>query len=115
MIYFYTQNRQEIVGATRVKMVPLDGAHRGEANILAKLDRDSVLLGTYSLEKAKLILDEIYRNVDLIDYAMPEEWGCEEEEQLEVTMYDGTSFLVRMQKAFRTMAMCPWEKKEGKR
>lgn len=112
MIYFYTQNRQEIVGATRVKMVPLDGAHRGEANILAKLDRDSVLLGTYSLEKAKLIMDEIYRNVDLIDYAMPEEWGCDEEEKSGVTLNDWGIFTAKMQKAFRTLSTCSWEKKE---
>lgn len=85
MIYFYTQDRLQIVGATHVKMVPLDGAHRGEANILAKLDRDSVLLGTYSLEKARLILDEIYRNVDLIDYTMPEEHGCEDEGEIIIT------------------------------
>lgn len=70
-----TQNGEEILKVERFRFLPLDN---GDVNILAKLPRDTVILGTYSKDQAEAIRYEIWMTNDVTEFAMPERWEEEE-------------------------------------
>lgn len=72
-----SQNLQEILEVKHIRILALDG---GTVNILAKMDRETVLLGTYGTRQAAHVindLEDFIRRGDAL-FIMPkrgeEEW-----------------------------------------
>ncbi|MBR0575718.1 hypothetical protein KCG48_05100 [Proteiniclasticum sp. BAD-10] len=77
-----SQNGEHILNVEHFRSLPLDN---GEVNILAKLPRDTVILGTYSKDQGEGIMRDLWHIVGLDQpyrtnyYTMPPRWEEEEE------------------------------------
>lgn len=77
------QNGEEILKVERFRLVLIPGLF--DYNILAKLPRDTVILGTYCKDQAEGIMRDLWHIVGLDQpyrtnyYTMPPRWEEEEE------------------------------------
>jgi len=55
-MWIRSQNLQEILEVKHIRILPLDD---GTVNILAKLDRETILLGTYGKKQAESLAEDI--------------------------------------------------------
>jgi|GEM_PF-2312415 len=77
-MWIRTQNGEELVDADRIKAIRLEN---GDVNILAKLPRETVILGTYGNIQAGHIMVDIWfvvtggrKDVHKEFYVMPPRW-----------------------------------------
>lgn len=87
-MWIRSQDGQELLNVQRFRYIPLDNA---DVNILAKLDRETVCIGTYSKDQAMSVMDDLWyeiRHGMIKDpnqiyrtkyYDMPNRWEDEEE------------------------------------
>ena len=79
-MWIRSQDGTQILKVERFRSVTKDN---GDVNILAKLDRETVCLGTYCHEQAESIMKDLWfeatRHLHQKDYAMPERWEEEYE------------------------------------
>ncbi len=79
-MWIRSQDGTQILKVERFRSVTKDN---GDVNILAKLDRDTVILGTYCHEQAASVMKDLWfeagRSLHQKDYAMPVRWEDEEE------------------------------------
>lgn len=79
-MWIRSQNGEELLKVERFRSVTKDN---GDVNILAKLDRETVILGTYCHGQAESVMKDLWfeagRSLHRKDYAMPVRWEDEEE------------------------------------
>lgn len=79
-MWIRSQNGEELLKVERFRSVTKDN---GDVNILAKLNRETVILGTYCHEQAESVMKDLWfeagRSLHRKDYAMPVRWEDEEE------------------------------------
>lgn len=79
-MWIRSQNGEELLKVERFRSVTKDN---GDVNILAKLDRETVILGTYCHEQAEVVMSVLWceatTSLQQKEYAMPIRWEDEEE------------------------------------
>lgn len=79
-MWIRSQDGTQILKVERFKSIE---ANEKDTNILAKLDRETVILGTYCHEQAESVMKDLWfeatRHLHQKDYAMPARWEDEEE------------------------------------
>lgn len=77
-MWIRSQNGEEILEVKRFRFVKKEN---GDENVLAKLDRETVTLGTYCKDQAESLMYHLSWLVEKGDnyYAMPPRWEDEEE------------------------------------
>ena len=79
-MWIRSQDGTQILKVERFRSVTKDN---GDVNILAKLDRETVCLGTYCHEQAVSVMEDLWFEAGRIgqqkEYAMPVRWEDEEE------------------------------------
>lgn len=79
-MWIRSQDGEELLKVERFRSIALDN---GDVNILAKLDRETVILGTYCHEQAESVMKDLWFEAGRIghqkDYAMPVRWEEEYE------------------------------------
>lgn len=76
-MWIRSQDQEELLEVKRIKSILVEG---NDVNILAKLEGETVILGTYHKEQADSIMDDLKESVGFKDalYIMPKRWEDEE-------------------------------------
>ena len=79
-MWIRSQNGDQVLKVERFRSIKVN---EKDTNILAKLDRETVILGTYCHEQAASVMDDLWFEAGRIgqqkEYAMPVRWEDEEE------------------------------------
>ncbi|HBW13815.1 MAG TPA: hypothetical protein DEF30_08370 [Proteiniclasticum sp.] len=81
-MWIRSQNGDQVLKVERFRSIKVN---EKDTNILAKLERETVILGTYCHEQAELVMSVLWceasNSLHQKEYAMPVRWEDEEEEE----------------------------------